>query len=236
MNHTPAATQAPTPLIKTLALSHRGACGQVAVAAILITVLPALILTWAWSQSLTGGITPSILWGASIATVGLMTSGYALLVKYPVNIVRLRSYLGTLAAGNLPEQMHLSTEEDDLAAIQNYMTRISELAEERITILNSQHQLELEAERQRVMIESIGAMCHHLGQPASEISMCLYLLRKETDPARRATITDECQVALDAMSDVLNRLRSVTLYRAEDYLPPSEDTSRLTDDMRIISI
>jgi len=44
----------------------------------------------------------------------------------------------------------------------------------------------IEAERQRVMFESIGAACHHLGQPVTVLSTYLQLMqRKEKDPSQR---------------------------------------------------
>ena len=77
----------------------------------------------------------------------------------------------------------------------------------------------LEAERQRVMIESLGAVRHHLGQPITVIKAYLeFMDRKETSPEWRRMI-EECLHAADAVADILQRLRRVVAYQTELYLP-----------------
>jgi hypothetical protein len=204
---------------KSLSLSRRGAWGQVAVAGLLITVLPGLTLLWLWNVHLRNVHYPdSTFWavGGGIATVILL--GYALLVKYPVSIVRLRHYLQVLAGGGIPELVNIAKDEDDLAAVQGYLEQIIKMAEDRIQMLKKQHELQLDAERHRVMCESIGTMCHHLGQPASTLSMGLYRLKNSPEPVEIPTIVAECEDSFNAMSETLDKLRAISHYCTEAYL------------------
>ena len=57
----------------------------------------------------------------------------------------------------------------------------------------------MEAERQRVMLESLGAACHHLGQPATVITAYLHLMKdSETSPERMVMIKN-CLEAVEAL-------------------------------------
>jgi len=211
---------------RSLSLSRRGAWGQVTVAAVLITILPALILAWIWKSHLDGTTLPPIAaWCISGVVVLVIVLGYALLFKYPVSIVRLRQYLSTIASGGIPDQVTLTEDEDDLAAVQRYMERIVNMAEDRIKMIEKRHEIDLEAERQRVMVESIGAMCHHVGQPATVMSMCLYRLKTNPSPQDVPVILAECEAAFDSMTEILDQLRATSHYASEPYLQPAPGTS-----------
>lgn len=217
-----------------LSLTRRGAWGQVTVASILITVLPALVLVWVWKSHLDGvTLPPAAAWSIGGGCCIVIMLGYALLLKYPVSIVRLRSYLSTLVEGGVPIRVALPKDEDDLAAVQHYMELIVKMAEERVRMLQLQHEIELESERQRVMVESIGAMCHHLGQPATVMSMCLYRLKNSPSPAEVNAILADCEKAFNAMSEILDRLRATAVYHSESYLHPSSGDPGKNED-RII--
>ena len=212
---------------KSLSLSRRGAWGQVAVAGMLITILPVLILAWAWKSHLDDNTLPDFVAWVVGAVIGVViTLGYTLLFKYPLSIVRLRHYLSTLASGGIPGQVNLSQDEDDLVAVQHYMEQIVAMAEERIRMIEKRHEVELGAERQRVMIESLGAMCHHVGQPATVISMCLDRLKNNPAPGEVPLILAECETAFDSMSEILNQLRTTTQYVSEPYLQTAVGANR----------
>lgn len=211
---------------KELSLSRRGAWGQVTIASTLITLLPVLILAWLWKCHVAGDtLPPAAVWSASVGGVIVVVLGYTLLLKYPVSIVRLRSYLSTLANGGIPELVSLPEDEDDLAAVQRYMGRIVNMAEDRVRMLQAEYEVELEAERQRVMVESIGAMCHHLGQPATVMSMCLYRLKNNPGPGEVPAILAECDSAFNAMTEILDKLRATAHYCSESYLHPASGPS-----------
>ena len=222
---------------KSLSLSRRGAWGQVAIAAILITVLPSLILFWGWiTHSTTAPVPLETIWLGGVCVISVIALGYALLLKYPVSIVRLRQYLSILASGGIPELVNMSKDEDDLVAVQGYLERIIKMAEDRIQMLKTQHDVELEAERQRVMVESIGAMCHHVGQPAAAMSMCLYRLKNNPAPGEVPALLAECQESFNAMSEILDKLRGIAHYCSEPYLGPSQGHTDIPEnrDSRII--
>jgi signal transduction histidine kinase len=218
----------------SFSLSRRGAWGQVTLAAILITILPALILAWVGKNDLDGTpLHPLVVWFAAGLLIAVIALGYSLLFKYPSSIVRLRHYLNTLAGGKIPDQVTLSKDEDDLAAVQHYMELIVKMASDRIRIAEKQHAEELEAERQRVMVESIGTMCHHLGQPATVMSLCLYRLKTTSDPQAMALLVIDCQDAFDSMTRILDQLRTTLHYSSELYLPFSSDTCPAAEKMEI---
>lgn len=229
----------PPMIPKSLSLSRRGAWGQVAVAGLLITVLPALTLFWLLHIHSRGITFPSsAYWWVGGAVSVVIALGYALLVKYPVSIVRLRHYLQILAGGGIPELVSIAKDEDDLVAVQGYLQQIIKMAEDRIQMLKKQHDLELDAERQRVMVESIGTMCHHLGQPASTLSMGLYRLKNNPAPVEVPKILTECEESFNSMSEILDKLRAISHYCSEPYLsknPELTDSPAPAPDARIIA-
>jgi hypothetical protein len=229
----------PPMIPKSLSLSRRGAWGQVAVAGLLITVLPALTLLWLGNIHIRGvTLHPSTFWAAGGGMFTVITLGYALLVKYPVSIVRLRHYLQILAGGGIPELVNIAKDEDDLVAVQDYLEQIIKMAEDRIQMLKKQHDLELDAERHRVMCESIGTMCHHLGQPASTLSMGLYRLKNSPEAAEVPKILAECEESFNSMSEILDKLRAISHYCTEAYLTNKQeptDSQTSAPDTRIIA-
>jgi hypothetical protein len=222
---------------KSLSLSRRGAWGQVVIASILITFLPSLILCWGWISHISATpVPPETVWIGGGCVVGVIMLGYAVLLKYPVSIVRLRQYLRILAGGGIPDEVNISKDEDDLVAVQGYLERIVKMAEDRIQMLQKHHDLELEKERQRVMVESIGAMCHHLGQPASALSICLYSLKNNPAPEEVPALLNQCEDAFNAMSEILDKLRRIAHYSSEPYLAPPSGGADISEllDARII--
>lgn len=77
-----------------------------------------------------------------------------------------------------------------------------------------------EAERQRVMLESLGAACHHLGQPATVLLANLSIIRKKLDVSD-AMVNELVQTSIEAaeaLRDVLHKLSSVNKYKTTEYL------------------
>ena len=218
-----------------LSLSRRGAWAQLGVASVLITVLPMLCLVWLWQADVNGQLTASVASGVSVATIAIMLAGYALLGKYPLNIVRLRNYLQMLANGEMPMRVHLSNDTDDLTAMQHYMADIVRQAADRIRMIKEQQDRLLHTERQRVMIESLGSLCHHLGQPATLIATYLYMLQQQAETPEMKNTVVECQQAFDGMRDILARLQRIVVYRTETYLDANPDDP-LHTGTQIISV
>jgi ActR/RegA family two-component response regulator len=79
----------------------------------------------------------------------------------------------------------------------------------------------LDAERQRVMIESLGAVCHHLGQPLSTMAVNLQTLKgaEKLNGTREQSLLDMCAKATERLADVIHHIREVREYRTKPYLP-----------------
>jgi len=84
-----------------------------------------------------------------------------------------------------------------------------------------------ETERQRVMLESLGAACHHLGQPATVLMANLGLIRSKVgndDPVLSEMI-DSSLVAIRRLGDTLHKLNCVNEYRTTSYVGDEDDAS-----------
>ncbi len=97
---------------------------------------------------------------------------------------------------------------------------------------------ETKAERQRVMVESLGAACHHLGQPATVLLASLELLQR-VRPADKAMSEELLTSSIDAaesLREMLHNLNDITEYRTKAYIEnsSSDDTlqSRILDVTR----
>ena len=83
-------------------------------------------------------------------------------------------------------------------------------------------QAERQAERQRVMVESLGAACHHLGQPATVLLASLELMTRM--PSQDRAVTEELLAssmeAAESLREMLHELNDMTEseYRTTAYL------------------
>jgi DNA-binding NarL/FixJ family response regulator len=89
---------------------------------------------------------------------------------------------------------------------------------ELVATIEQQKQTLMEAERHRVMIESLGAACHRLGQPVTALGMYLGMMKKRDQSAETARMLDECMKAYDAIAKVIHQLQKVSTYRTEPYV------------------
>jgi signal transduction histidine kinase len=216
-------------------IARYGSATQFAVAVLLASVLPIVAFFYVMSSTVLGReLGQTELWALGASVTVLVICGYAVLFKYPLDIVRLRTHLEMLAGGGLPRDVHLSNTEDDLKAIERHMHDIVQQTETRIHTIENQTQTLLSAERQRVMIESLGAACHHLGQPATVLTAYLEVLNRQATTEESRQMLDECQKASDAMANVLHRLQSVAEYRTQPYLTVHDGDKSITE--RILQI
>jgi PAS domain S-box-containing protein len=83
-----------------------------------------------------------------------------------------------------------------------------------------------EAERHRVMLESLGAACHHLGQPATVLLGNLELLRARlgTEDKDACELLDSSIRSMDEIGSILHRLNQVNEYRTTCYLGESQES------------
>ena len=95
-----------------------------------------------------------------------------------------------------------------------------------------------DAEQQRVMLESLGAACHHLGQPATVLLGNLELLHdqlqaEKADNGDLVSLADASLAAMRQMGQLLHRLNSVNEYKTTTYTSTSE---LLKQESRILDI
>ena len=93
-----------------------------------------------------------------------------------------------------------------------------------------------QGERQRVMLESIGAACHHLGQPATVLLAALTLIQKRARGAE-GEFRDLLQTSLraaESLGDILRELNATDEYRTQPYLENAQGDE--TEPSRIIDI
>ncbi|MCF7816656.1 MAG: hypothetical protein K9M54_02140 [Kiritimatiellales bacterium] len=230
-------------------LSELDTRAQSMVAIVLLAVIPALSLFY-MGTVIGQGASQFSLGAKSIVfllTVIVASSGFLVLRKYPANIIKLRQYIAEIAAGTIPDRISLvdTKNSDDIKYIEESFNSILEelrqriqLAEENLrvehelreTIEHQQHAL-LEAERHRAMIQTLGAACHHIGQPATALRMRLYLLRDLAANPEELQEIEQCTKAVQTISDVLQTLREVGEFKTEPYL---HDGGSCSDEVLVV--
>lgn len=89
-------------------------------------------------------------------------------------------------------------------------------------------QAELQAERQRVMMESLGTACHHLGQPATVILTSLEimqkLIEKDSNPGVKDLLSSSVEAAT-SLGQMLHALNARTEYKTKPYLEAREGST-----------
>lgn len=85
---------------------------------------------------------------------------------------------------------------------------------------------EYQAERNRIMMESLAGACHALGQPATVLLTSIELLKMEgaKDPQTCAQMIDLCYEAVIHLRDLLQKMNAKRMYVAEPYLPSLIDS------------
>lgn len=79
---------------------------------------------------------------------------------------------------------------------------------------------EKQAERQRVMMESIGAACHHLGQPATVLLASLELMTRigTSDKHMSAELLNSSIQAAESIRKMLHDLNDISEYKTTSYI------------------
>ncbi|MEI7881294.1 MAG: hypothetical protein WCI95_10505, partial [bacterium] len=166
--------------------------------------------------------------------VGMMALGAMLLVRHTLEVNRLRRYLEEMSRGGEP-LVAADQSSEDFVAIQRSIGAVIKQGSEQVREIEAHSKALVQAEQQRVMVETVGAACHHLGQPATIIRGYLELMkRSEVSPEMRAMI-QECQAATEDVATVLHRLKKVGQYETEPYLTAKEERAGRADE-RILKI
>jgi len=82
------------------------------------------------------------------------------------------------------------------------------------------NEAEQQADRQRVMMESLGAACHHLGQPATVLLASLELMSRvrQTDKGMADELLSSSIDAAESLRKMLHNLNDITEYRTTSYI------------------
>lgn len=164
----------------------------------------------------------------------LVLLGIVLLLRHVLEVGRLRRHLELIARGGVPGD-GVEASSEDFKAISKAMGTVIEKADEKVRTIEDQVRARLRAEQQRVMVETVGAACHHLGQPATVIGVYLDLMKKKEVSPEMQRLIAECQLAAADVSGVLHRLQGVARYETEPYLSPRKAGPPRSDE-RILKI
>lgn len=97
-------------------------------------------------------------------------------------------------------------------------SRVACLAFRDLNILWQDIQLERERERQRVMMESFGTICHAIGQPMTVLMSGLEMMHLHLiDEGGRQNMLDMCYEAAVEIHDLLQQLNEQRRYATEQY-------------------
>jgi PAS domain S-box-containing protein len=92
-----------------------------------------------------------------------------------------------------------------------------------------------QAEQQRVMLASLGAACHHLGQPATVLMTNLELMQRRLAELGDdyKSIIESCMESAEQIGDLLHQMNMVDEFRTtlyiEDRNDPDSPTNRILD-------
>jgi hypothetical protein len=212
-------------------LISRSSKYQIDIAIVLVGVIPILITVFLTFFD-AGGLSDKIQIVIVAITIILALSGIVILHKYPKNILKLRQYLESMAEGKIPEHIDFDRCEDDIIEIEKFLHAI--IAEMKIKVEQLEAKLTIEKVlneniskktedvvkevQSKVMFESIGAVCHHIGQPATVLNTYLYSLLKEEDlPPRIKAQLEECSRATNKIADILLQIQTIDGYKTVIY-------------------
>ena len=230
-------------------MKEENAYRQAKIAVVLLSIVPALSFFYLGSmlRVQTGGLPLIAEIIVFCCTVVVAVAGYMVLRKYPKNIIKLRQYITQVAEGERIESISLDEAgcSDDLKYIENGLNTILEEMNNRFKLIEEKWQCEsglrkelvqhpqtlLKAEQHRVMIQSLGAACHHLGQPATSLKMRLYLMQERAQTIEEVDEIKQSIKEVESISGVLKRLREINEFRTEPYIKGID-----TDDNKILAI
>lgn len=216
-----------------LSMRSRGAGAYFSAAIALVAIIPVLC-TVVVMLSFNSDLLPdsgALQNGAAFFGLFTMAGGYYMLRVYPRNLYRLQQLVEKLAHEELPENAALISNEQDTFLLEQLLNQLIGNLQDKIQRLDTAlaqsrqmlHTIEVQseeilaAERQRVMIESLGAACHHISQPAAVLTLYLSQLRTENPAAFDAGNLGPCLEAVAQIGDILRKLRETSEYRTVPY-------------------
>lgn len=205
---------------------------QITIATALLTAIPFLSITFLTLVNFSD-YHYSTGTQAAVAVFGIVLgmAGYLILRQYPRNLERLNESLHQLSTGVLPERVNLIKSAEDIGDIEHYLNIVIQEMRNKIACLESELERSetlrriiaqqnddlVEAERVRVMVETLGAACHHIGQPATVLQMNISLLHSQLTSEHHQAMLTDCLNASEQIGDVLKKLRRLSTYRTVPY-------------------
>jgi signal transduction histidine kinase len=219
------------------ALASRGARTHFIVGICLVSIIPLLSFIFLYISARMGEmLSPNVVATLSAVLFSVMCLGLALLAKYPINIMRLRHYLEQLANEEIPVNIDLLAQEDDVHAIRECVQQVILSLQHKARTIEEQSRALVQAERQRVMMESLGAACHHISQPLTAINLYLDLMRNDQQSPEVTDMIDECEKAALKVSKILDQFQTIRQYRTEPYCATYGEDGNPASQTRIISL
>lgn len=217
---------------------------QIGIAIVLVGIIPTFIVVL-FTFSNIGDYSTNLQLFIVLITIILASLGISILYKYPKNLMKLRNYLESMAEGNLPDNIDFDHCEDDIIEIEKFLNAIVEDMREKIKLLEAKLTIEhalkaqmakqsednLKAEQSKVMLASIGAVCHHIGQPTTILNTYLYALMKEKElPPKIRIQIEECSKAGNQIADILHNIQKLNEYKTVIYRKKLDDEKSSKDD------
>ena len=85
--------------------------------------------------------------------------------------------------------------------------------------LEDQRKQLLEVERHRVMIQTLGAACHHLSQPVTVLRTCMVMIKRKDDLSSEThEVIMKAYNAIETVCDILWKMNHVSKFTTEPYL------------------
>ncbi len=208
---------------------------QFAVAVSIMSAIPLLSFGYLLADAIwKGSLSLQTMYLMIPCIVALVSLGIVVLMRHTLEMTRLRKHLEVIARGGFPQSSKWVASAD-FEAMGKSLDSVVELAGEKVRIIEEQSKALLQAEQQRVMVETVGAACHHLGQPATVIGVYLDMMKKKEMSPEMQRLISECQLAATDVATILHRLQNVAQYKTEPYLSSGRsDVSR--SDERILKI
>jgi len=235
--------------LRATSLIMLDAKNQAKIAVVLLAVIPSLSFVCITIKAVRNpnSLSPWHLLLIFSLTIAIAFFGFMVLRKYPKNILELRHYITEIAQGTLPETIRLAhtQDSDDIRYIEDNFNCVLTEMRHRIEITKEQLRIEhtlretierqqetlIEAERQRVMIQTLGAACHRIGQPATVLQIQMDLLLNHVTDDKEIEEIRECAQEVHKISDILQQLQRTSTFRSIPYID-SEDPL----DEKIIAI
>jgi len=219
---------------KILSLTTHNAQRQAMIAILLLMIVPSLSMFYVGMTYDKGHLTFPVLALILVLTILIARLGFIVLRKFPDNIIKLRQYIAEVAEGALPEKIALvdTQSSDDLMYIEeNFNNVLHEMRRQIETskkqfrrehvlreTVETQHQILIEAEQHRVMIQTLGAACHHIGQPATVLQLRLETLQRLATNQEEINEITGCVKAMQLIADILHQLQQVSQFRTVSYI------------------